>query len=132
MIPVSVDVMSSAMLRQSFQWLVLVLVGLAFLGGTTLQALPPSSMAVLAKASAPMPGCAEMASMTHDMSSPASHKGITPDCVKLMQCLGTADLPAQVRLAGASITYSSVGYWSPSRILGGLSPEPAAIPPRLA
>lgn len=117
--------------------MVLVLVGLAFLGATTLQALPPSSMAIMAKAgtfgaSTSMPGCTEMVGMTQDTNSPVSHRGITPDCVKLMQCLGTPDLPAQVRLADAPVTYSSVAYWSPSRIPGGLSPEPAAIPPRLA
>lgn len=132
LIPASVGMMFIAMLRQSPRWLVLLLVGLAFLGGTTLQALPPSSMAVTARASTPMPGCTGMAGMTQDTDSQASHKGITPDCVKLMQCLGTPDLPTQVRLADAPVTYSPVVYWSPSRIPGGLSPEPAAIPPRLA
>ena len=132
MIPVRVGVMSTAMLRRSFRWLVLMLVGLAFLGGTTMQALPPSSMAVTAGTSTSMPGCTEMPDMTQNPSSPAPHRGITPDCVKLMQCLGTPDLPAQVRLADAPVTYASVAYGSPSRIPGGLSPEPAAIPPRLA
>jgi len=114
--------------------MMLLLVGLAFLGGTTVQALPPSSMAVMAKASVSMPGCAEMAGMAQDTGVPPAspHKGITPDCVKLMQCLGIPDLPVQARLNAAPVAYAAVAYWSPSRPLGGLSPEPTPFPPRSA
>ena len=124
-----------AMLRRPLRLLVLVLVGLAFLGGTTLQALPPSSMAAMAEASvAAMPDCAEMAGMAQDTGVPAApmHKGITPDCVKMTQCLGVPDLPVQPRLAQAAVTYVAVAYWSPDRRMAGRSPSPTPFPPRSA
>lgn len=125
------------MLWRLLRWLVLVLVGLAFLGGTTIQALPPSNMAVMGKASAtPMPGCAKMASsMAQDTDTPtpvSPHKGITPDCVKLTQCLGVPDLPMQPQLAQATVAYVAIAYWRPVHLLDGLSPVPAPFPSRSA
>lgn len=120
------------MRRRLLRWLVLVLVGLAYLGGATVQALPPSGMVESVKAGNPMPGCTEMG-MTHDAGAPATpHKGITPDCVKLTQCLGIPDLPVQARLDPAPVTYAAVAYWSPDRRLSGLSPTPAPFPPKSA
>lgn len=118
--------------------LVLVLIGLAFLGGTTMQALPPSAAAMMARASAaPMPGCADMAAgMMRNTGAPLPaapvHKGITPDCVKLTHCLCVPDLPVQPRLAQAPVAYASVAYWSPDRRLDGRSPTPLPFPPRSA
>lgn len=120
-----------AMWKRSLRWLVLVLVGLAFLGGTTVQAMPPSSVAALATASNLMPGCAEMP-MAHEKNMPAPHKGITPDCVKLMQCLGTPDRPVDGWLNEAPVTYAAVAYWSTDWRLSGLSYPPSPFPPRSA
>ncbi len=120
-----------AMWKRSLRWLVLVLVGLAFLGGTTVQAMPPSSVAAVATASNLMPGCTEMP-MAHEKNTPAPHKGITPDCVKLMQCLGTPDRPVEAWLNEAPVTYAAVAYWSTDCRLSGLSYPPSPFPPRSA
>ncbi len=120
-----------AMWKRSLRWLILVLVGLAFLGGTTVQAMPPSSVAAVATADNPMPGCAEMP-MAQETNAPVPHKGITPDCVKLMQCLGTPDRVVKTWLNEAPVTYAAVAYWSTDHPLTGLSHPPSPFPPRSA
>jgi hypothetical protein len=119
------------MWQRSLRCLVLLIAGLAFLGGATVQALPPSSMALSSMMGTPMPGCAD-AAMMPDTDGSVQHHGITPDCVKLMQCLGIPALPEQARLVEARIRYATILYWTPDRVLGGLSPEPTLFPPRLA
>ena len=123
--------MFRGMWRRPIRYLVLVLVGLAFLGGTTVQAMPPSGMAGMGMASTPMPGCMD-AAMAHDTGAPTSHQGITPDCLKMTQCLGVPAMPVQARLAAAPVAYAAVAYWSPYHRLSGRSPEPTPFPPRSA
>lgn len=120
-----------AMWKRSLRWLILVLVGLAFLGGTTVQAMPPSSVAAVATADGPMPGCAEMP-MVHDTNAPVPHKGITPDCLKLMQCLGTPERIVKTWLNEAPVTYAAVVYWPTDGRLSGLSYPPSPFPPKSA
>lgn len=113
--------------------MLLVLVGLAFLGGTTVQALPPSGSAAMARASiTPMPGCAETAAGTTGTLPELPHKGITPDCLKLTQCLGLADLAIPPQFAQALVSYPAIAYGRPARLLDGLSPTPVPFPPRSA
>ena len=119
------------MWQRLLRCLVLLIAGLAFLGGATVQALPPSSLALTSAMDRPMPGCAD-AAMMQDADGSVQHRGITPDCIKLMQCLGIPALPEQVRLDEARIRYAAVRYWTPHRVLGGLSPEPVPFPPRPA
>ncbi len=119
------------MWQHSLRCLVLLIAGLAFLGGATVQALPPSSLALSSMMGAPMPGCAD-AAMMPDADGSVPRHGITPDCVKLMQCLGIPALPEQARLVEARIRYATILYWTPDSVLGGLSPEPLPFPPRPA
>jgi hypothetical protein len=119
------------MWQRSLRCLVLLIAGLAFLSGATVQALPPSSLALSSMMGAPMPGCADAAMMPDTDGSVPRH-GITPDCIKLMQCLGIPALPEQARLVEARIRYATILYWTPDRVLGGLSPEPLPFPPRPA
>lgn len=111
-------------------WMMLVLFGLAFLGGTTVQALLPGSASKLARVDSPMPGCADEA--TAQKGTPAPHKGITPDCVKLMKCLGIPFPPGQALVASAPVAYATAAYWSHDPLRGGLSPAPLPFPPRSA
>lgn len=117
-----------AMWQCALRLIMLVFVGLTFLGGTTVQALPPSSMAAMAEAGTPMPCCDDAA----DTGMPGPHRGITPDCVKVMQCLGIPALPVQAWLDSTFVSYAVVSYWSPDRRLSGQSPTPSPFPPKLA
>ncbi len=119
------------MWHRHFRCLVSLLVALAFLGGATVQAMPLSDAALTATADATMPDCTEMA-MAHDTQGPVPQKGISPDCVKLMQCLGVVDGPVHARVIEASFTYASVVYWSIGRRLNSRSYPPAPFPPRSA
>lgn len=120
--------MLSVMWQRALRLVMLVFVGLAFLGGSTVQALPLSGMAAMAEAGTPMPCCDDAA----DTGVPGPHKGITPDCVKVMQCLGIPALPVQAWLDSAFVSYAAVSYWSPDRRLSGLSLTPSPFPPRSA
>ncbi len=101
-----------------------MLVALAFVGGATMQAMPPTDVAHAA-----VPGCAEMA-MSHDTDAPGSSKGMTPDCVKSMQCLGIPTSPTRMSMIEAPISYGPVAYWSIDRPLNGVSVAPLPSPPR--
>jgi len=107
----------------------------AFLGGTTVQAMPvltangvPAGMA--AKASVP---CDHMTAMGQPGSAVPGHdspcKGITPECVKQMGCIGVPSVPIRVDALAAPISYVMIIYWSPQPTLGGLSLEPDLFPP---
>ena len=95
-----------------------MLVALAFVGGATVQAMPPTDVAHAA-----MPGCAEIA-MSHDTDAPGSAKGLTPDCVKSMQCLGIPSSLTRTSMIEAPISYGPVAYWSVDRPLNGVSVVP--------
>ncbi len=110
--------------------MMLVLLGFAFLGGTTVQALPPSSAFELLRVDSPMPGCVDGAMAQQD--APAPHKGITPDCVKLTKCLGILFSPGQAMMASAPVAYAIAGYWSRVPLPAGLSLTPLPFPPRSA
>lgn len=107
-----------------------MLLGLAFLGGTTVQALPPSGVSQPARADSPMPSCTDKAMAQQD--APAPVKGITPDCVKLTKCLGIPFSPGPAAMASAPIAYAAAAYWSSNPLPGGLSPTPLPFPPRSA
>ena len=108
---------------------------LAFLGGTTVQAMPlltasgvPAGIA--AKAGVP---CGHMAGMGQSGSAIPGHdipcKGITSDCVKQMGCIGVPSLPIRADVIAMPVSYVTITYWSPQPTLGGLSLEPDLFPP---
>lgn len=119
------------MWQRPIRFLMLALVGLAFLGGATVQALPPGGMPAAAAGAGFMPGCTD-AAMAQDEGAPAPHKGITPDCVKVTKCLGIPSLPVRTGPASAPVTYAAAAYWTVNPLPGGLSPPPAPFPPRPA
>lgn len=119
----------SSMWRVPLQWLLSIVVCLAFVGGTTVQAMPMTDPAFGVAASGPMPGCSDMA-IDHETGAPVPHKGLTPDCVKLMQCLGVPDRRANANLIEHSVGYARVAYWTVDRRLNGVSRVPAPFPPK--
>jgi hypothetical protein len=104
---------------------------LAFLGGTTVQAMPLlTANGMAAKAGVP---CEHMAAMGQSGSAVPGHnapcKGITPDCVKRMGCIGIPSLPVRAGVLVTPVSYVTITYWPPRETLGGLSLKPDLFPP---
>jgi hypothetical protein len=102
---------------------------LAFAGGMSLQAMPP---ALAAGADAPMmSGCDHMATAPQDAGTSHSmpSKGMTPECIKQMGCLGTPSLPVRLGAGFAPVTYSRVIYWLPAADGTGRTIKPDLFPP---
>ncbi|HJS87129.1 MAG TPA: hypothetical protein VJ779_16855 [Acetobacteraceae bacterium] len=122
------------MIAKLLRGLLVAVTVLAFLGGTTVQAMPVLKAngvpAGIVKASVP---CDHMAAMGQSGSAVPGHdapcKGITPDCVKQMGCIGVPSLPARADVLITPVSYVTITYWSPRPTLGGVSPEPDLFPP---
>ena len=119
------------MLRVALHRLIVALTLLAFVGGMTLQLMPPKA-AIAASTAAPVAGdCADMA------MPPADHgnghampcKGMDSECVKQMQCLGTPSLPLRLGNAFTHFAYGKVAYWTPASFLDSRSIKPDLFPP---
>lgn len=111
-----------------------VLTGLAFLGGAVVQALPPSDPAAMAApaAAVAMVDCDSMA-MAPDRDpgapQPMPCKGVTPDCLKSMNCIGLPNLPTLVVQVAGPVAYGHVAYWLAPAAGDGVSIEPDLLPP---
>ena len=107
--------------------LIVVLSLLAFVGGMTLQLMPPKA----AFAAAPVLG--DCQHMTVPADAGPSHtmpcKGLDPECVKQMGCLGTANLPLRPLSPATLFSYSRVAYWLPAATFAGRSIKPDLLPP---
>ncbi len=113
---------------------VIVLTGLAFLGGATVQALPPSDLAPASTqpASDATADCAHMAmAPAHhpDSSQPMPCTGVTPDCLKAMGCIGFPNLPTAAGQVAEPVDYGRVAYWSAVALGDGRSIAPILLPP---
>ncbi len=115
------------MWQRPLRCLASLFVVLAFLGGTTMQAMPLDNPSLMATMGTAMPGCAAMAM---DHSDAPAQKGLTPSCVKLMQCLGVPVGPTRVSLAAVPIRYAAVTYWPVAQHLDGVSLMPSPFPPK--
>ena len=117
-----------------FRRFIVLLSVLAFASGMTVQAIPSAGVLGLAKIAAnekAEPECPRMA-MGHpdrDVPKPLPCKGMMPDCVKQMGCLGSPNLPERSDSVYAPVSYSLVTYWLPSPILSGQDVEPDLFPP---
>jgi hypothetical protein len=104
---------------------------LAFVGGMTLQLMPPKAAFAAAKTTATQSDCQDMA-MPPPLAVP-SHtmpcNGIDPECVKQMGCLGTPSLPLRLGADFVSLTYATIAYWLPATCGDGRSIKPELLPP---
>jgi hypothetical protein len=103
----------------------------AFVGGMTLQLLPPKA-ALAANGTAPVSGdCLHMAMPPHDagVGHTMPCKGMDPECVKQMGCLGTPSLPLRFGASFVPFAYGKVAYWSPAILRDGRSIKPDLFPP---
>src|SRR5438128_3878055 len=103
---------------------------LAFVSGMTTQAIPSAEALGLTKATKATkanaaektePECPRMAMEHPDrgVPKPLPCKGIMPDCVKQMGCLGSPSLPERSDAVYEPISYRIVAYWLPSPMLSG-------------
>lgn len=106
--------------------LLVALVLLPFLSGTTLQAMPAASAGGISAAMdcihMTMPGQGEHAGK----SVPCRTNNI--DCLKQMACIGPLTLPARTG-EHLAITYIAVGYWPVEFSGTGRSLAPEPFPP---
>jgi hypothetical protein len=114
--------------------LVAALSVVAFVNGMTVQAIPSaqalglSAVDGITKAD---PECPRMA-MGHPHEGvpvPLPCKGIMPDCVKQMGCLGIAALPDRSDVISVPVAYGTVAYSAPCPVLSGRDVEPDLFPP---
>ena len=118
------------MLRAILHRVILAVTLLAFVGGMTLQLMPPK--AAFASGTAPMSGdCAHMAMPSPDAGSGHAMpcKGMDPECVKQMGCLGTPSLPLRLGVDVIPFAYGKVVYWTPAVARDGRSIKPDLFPP---
>jgi hypothetical protein len=115
------------------RFLVVVTV-IAFIGGTTMQAMPsaqtlnPAGKFAGSQASRPDSRMA----MTHrdqGIPLPMPCKGLIPDCVKQMGCLGTAVLTSCPDTPVAAAMFDVVAYWRAAWFRSGRFVEPELSPP---
>lgn len=109
---------------------------LSFVGGATVQALPPSDL-LSAPSNGTMAGMADcehmaMATQPEQQSGstlPLPCKGMTPDCLKWMGCIGFPSLPASAGEIGVRVEHGRIDYWSAAPMSAGVSVEPDLLPP---
>ena len=121
----------ASMMLRFLHRLLLAVAAFAFLGGTTLQAMPvadaqfQTSGADMAMA-AGMP-CEHMDAMK-GAGAPLPCKGMTLDCIKQMGCIGFPDLP-QASVLATPVAYAAVDYRQLRQTSVGLSRKPDLDPP---
>ena len=119
------------MLRAVFHRLVVALTLLAFMGGMTLQLMPPQ--AAFAASTMPSVGDCSHRMMPPDhtgTSDKAPSKGSNlPECIKQMGCLGTPSLPLRLGADVVPFAYDKVVYWSLAVLRDGRSIKPDLLPP---
>jgi hypothetical protein len=108
---------------------------LAFVSGMTTQMIPSAEALGLTKTNAVAkagPECPRMAMQHPDrgVPKPLPCKGIMPDCVKQMGCLGSPALPGRSGAVYVPASYDVVAYWLPCPVLSGRDIEPDLLPPR--
>src|SRR5260370_27624742 len=105
-----------------------------FVSGMTTQAIPSGEALGLTKANGVAkaePECPRMAMEHPDrgVPKPLPCKGIMPDCVKQMGCLGSPSLPERSDALYAPVSYRMVAYSLPLPMLSGQDIEPDLFPP---
>jgi hypothetical protein len=119
------------MLRALLHRLLIAVTLVAFVSGMTLQLMPPKA-AFAAIGTAKISGdCPHMAMSPQDADSEHAMpcKGMDPECVKQMGCLGTPNLPLRLSNDFVGFAYDKVVYWTPATFRAGRSIKPDLLPP---
>ena len=120
------------MIWRLLQQVLLVATVLAFLGGTTMQAMPRADLQDVAEQAMqvgmPCDHMTTMASASKTADGRMPCKGITPDCIKQMGCIGFPTLPSTDGLS-TQVAYTPLRYCLMQHRLTGIAPKPALFPP---
>ena len=114
-----------------FHRLVVALTLFAFIGGMTLQLMPPKA----ARAAGPMSAAGDCLHMSMPADeggghkAPCHHRSDLPECIKQMGCLGTPSLPLRLGTEIVPFGYGKVVYWTPAAFRDGRSIKPDVFPP---
>jgi hypothetical protein len=116
--------------------LLIVLTGVAFIFGATVQAMQPAEFMASACMDAAQPAiddcCVKMAMKDHATPAPMNQvpcKGISLDCANQVGCISSTALPAPSTALWSPTAYGRVAYWSPLASRAGLSIKPDLFPP---
>lgn len=116
--------------------LLIVLTGVAFIFGATVQAVQPAEFIASAYMDAAQPSiddcCVKMAMKSHATPAPIKQvpcKGISLDCAKQVGCIASPALPAPSIALRSPTVYARVAYWPPAASRAGLSRKPDLFPP---
>jgi hypothetical protein len=120
-------------MRAVFNRLVTTLTAFAFLAAMSIQAIPSAEALGVAVSAGSMANedCPRMAVEHPERGAPQSMpcKGIMPDCVKQMGCIGAPNLPSRSAEMQRRVLYTAVIYWLPAEERTSLSVEPDLFPP---
>lgn len=112
--------------------LLIVLTGLFFLIGATVQAMQPAAACMDVAQPAIDDCCVKMAMKDHAMPAPMKQvpcKGISLDCAKQVGCIYSPVLPAPLTALWSPTAYGRAAYCSPLASQAGLSIKPDLFPP---
>src|SRR6266851_8860938 len=115
--------------------LITILTAFAFILAMSVQVVPSAEalgLTPVAKAADVDEHCPRMAAEHPDQGMPPLMpcKGIMPDCVKQMGCIGSPNVPSRSAEMRRRVSYTTVIYWSLTEYRTGLSVEPDLFPPR--
>jgi hypothetical protein len=119
------------MLWAALHRLLVVLTLLAFVGGMTLQLMPPK----IAFAASPTPAAGDCSHITTPRDHGSNGQKVPcqdtdlPECIKQMGCLGTPSLPLGARTNFVPFGYNKIAYSTPPAFRDGRSIEPDLFPP---
>ena len=116
---------------KAFRHILLLLVAVAFVGGTTTELARSAQFGLTASATG-MP-CDTMTMPTSaagDAQPMQPCKGMAPDCNKLMGCITVDAAPVQFQTLASIVQYSVIDYWTPASVLTSSDLEPEPLPPR--
>jgi len=116
------------MLAAVLHRLVVLWTVIAFVGGMTLQLMPLKEALAASHAAPDCPHITAMKAKTGGAPGMPC-KGMDPECVKQMGCLGTASLPLPQPAPTAVFAYHKVVWWLPASLPSGRSIKPALLPP---
>jgi hypothetical protein len=111
-----------------------ILTALAFILAMSVQAVPSAEalgLTTAAKAADADEHCPRMAAehLNRGMPQLIACKGIMPDCVKQMGCVGSPNVASRSAQMQRRVFYTRVIYWSLAEKRAGLSVEPDLFPP---
>jgi hypothetical protein len=115
--------------------LITILTAVAFALAMSVQAVPSAEalgLTAAAKVADMDEHCPRLAAehLDRGMPQPMPCRGIMPDCVKQMGCIGSPNVPSRSAEMQRRVSYTTVIYWSVAEERTGLSIEPDLFPPK--